>query len=208
MVSQTLIDRIKPYYEAQDPGHDWAHILRVVKTATRLAFEEKADLEIVLPAAYLHDIVNVPKNHPERSRASELAADKAINLLKEVGHDHKKFPAIHQAIVEHSWSKGLKPSTLEAAIVQDSDRLDAIGAIGVLRCAAVNVQMKASFYDPNDPLAKDRPLDDKAWMLDHYFVKLFKIAEMLQTTSAKKLAEQRVHFMKQFVDQLTSEVMN
>lgn len=208
MIFNNLINKIKPYYEAQDPGHDWAHILRVVKTAKLIAQKENADLDVVLPAAYLHDIVNVPKNHPERTRASELAAEKAIKLLSEVNYDSTKFEAIRQAIVEHSWSKGLTPSTLESAIVQDSDRLDAIGAIGVIRCAAVNVQMKSSFYNPNDPLAENRTLDDKSWMLDHYFVKLFKIADMLQTPSAKEIAQERILFMKKFVDQLVNEISN
>lgn len=205
MIPQALIDKIRPYYQGQDPGHDWAHILRVVKVATDIAGIENADLSVVLPAAYLHDIVNVPKNHPQRSHASTLAADKAIKLLAEVGYDASKFPAIHQAVVEHSWSKGLRPSTLEAAVVQDADRLDALGAIGVLRCASVSTEMKTAFYDPQDPLAQHRELNDKDWMLDHYFVKLFKLKDSMNTEHARKIAEQRVMFMRQFIAQLVSE---
>ena len=206
MLPQSLIDHILPYYRAQDPGHDWAHINRVVKTARSLALEEKADLAVVVPAAYLHDIVNIPKNHPDRSRASELAADKAIKLLKEHGHDETKFKAIHSAIVEHSFSRGLTPSSIEAACVQDADRLDAIGAIGVLRCAAVNVEMKTSFYDPDDAFAERRPLDDRTWMVDHYFVKLLKLTETMQTAAAKREGQRRVEFMRSFIEQLRSEV--
>lgn len=206
MIPARLIELIRPYYDGQDPGHDWAHITRVVKSATRIADDEGADLAVVLPAAYLHDIVNVPKNHPERSRASELAADKALRLLEEVSYPREKFAAIHQAIVEHSWSKGLRPSNLESAIVQDADRLDALGAIGVLRCAAVNVMMKSSFYDPQDPFAAKRELDDKRWMIDHYFVKLFKIPELMNTRSARAIAEQRVSYMRGFLDQMRDEV--
>jgi uncharacterized protein len=206
MLPQSLIDHILPYYRAQDPGHDWAHINRVVKTAKSLALEEKADLAVVIPAAYLHDIVNIPKNHPDRSRASELAADKAIKLLREHGYDETKFTAIHAAIVEHSFSRGLTPSSVEAACVQDADRLDAIGAIGVLRCAAVNVEMETSFYDPADPFAASRPLDDRTWMVDHYYVKLLKLAETMQTAAAKHEGQRRVEFMKSFLEQLRSEV--
>lgn len=206
MLPESLLAAIKPYYLAQDPGHDWSHILRVVKTATALATAEGADLKVVIPAAYLHDIVNVPKNHPERSRASELAADKAVKLLAEHGYDASVFAAIHQAIVEHSWSRGLAPSTREAACVQDADRLDAIGAIGVLRCAAVNAQMKTLFYDPADPFAEHRPLDDKQFMLDHYFVKLLKLAESLQTTQGRLEGEKRVAFLRTFLEQLRTEV--
>lgn len=206
MIPQALIDKIKPYYEAQDPGHDWAHILRVTKTAEELAKSEKADLSVVLPAAFLHDIVNVPKDHPERTRASSLAADKAIKLLSEVIYDETKFEKIHQAIVEHSWSKGLKPSSIESACVQDADRLDAIGAIGVLRCTAVNVQMKSHFYDPNDPFSENRELNDKSYMIDHYFVKLLKIADSLQTKAAKIEGQRRTEFMRHFLDQLKNEI--
>lgn len=206
MIPQALIEKIRPYYQSQDPGHDWAHILRVVTTAQEIAEQEKANLSVVLPAAYLHDIVNVPKNHPERLRASELAADKAIKLLQEVAYPENTYTAIHHAIVEHSWSRGLKPSSLEAAIVQDADRLDALGAIGILRCAAVNIQMKGSFYNPEDPLAKDRPYDDKSWMIDHYPVKLYKLPESMNTKAARRIADERVVFMRQFVDQLISEL--
>jgi len=206
MIPDALIEKIRPYYEGQDSGHDWAHIGRVVATARKLAQLEQADLQIVLPAAYLHDIVNIPKNHPDRARASELAADKALGLLREVHYAEAKLPAIHQAIVEHSWSKGLKPSSLEAAIVQDADRLDAVGAIGVLRCASVNAQMQTSFYDPADPLAQHRPLDDKTWMLDHYSVKLYKLADTMNTRAAQALARERIAFMESFVSQLMTEV--
>lgn len=206
MISTQLLNQIRPYYEAQDPGHDWAHIKRVVKAATKIAEAEKADLAVVIPAAYLHDIVNIPKNHPERSRASELAAEKAVRMLKETGHDETKLAGIYTAILEHSWSRGLKPSTLEAAIVQDADRLDALGAIGVLRCTAMNVQMGSAFYNPEDVLAKERELDDKKWMVDHYFVKLLKLPESMSTSMGKTIAHERAEFMKSFLNQLASEV--
>lgn len=206
MIPQALIDKIKPYYQAQDPGHDWAHILRVTKTAEELAKSENADLSIVLPAAFLHDIVNVPKDHPERARASTLAADKAIKLLSEFHYDETKFEKIHQAIVEHSWSKGLRPSSIESACVQDADRLDAIGAIGVLRCTAVNVQMKSHFYDSADPFAEKRALNDKSYMIDHYYVKLLKLADSLQTNAAREEGKRRTEFMRHFLDQLKNEI--
>jgi len=206
MIPAELLAEIRPYYEAQDPGHDWAHIQRVVKTATALANEEKADLAIVLPAAYLHDIVNVPKNHPERARASELAAEKALKILSAHHYDETKFSGIRQAIIEHSFSRGLTPSSKEAACVQDADRLDAIGAIGVLRCTAVNVEMKSAFYDPQDPFAEKRELNDKQFMIDHYYVKLLKLADTLVTKAARTEGAKRVAFMRTFLDQLRHEI--
>jgi uncharacterized protein len=203
---EILEDRIRPYYEAQDSGHDWAHIKRVVRLATQLANASQAELNIVLPAAYLHDIVNIPKDHPDRSRASELAGDKAIKILSELKFEEKYFSQIRQAIIEHSYSKGLKPTSIEAACVQDADRLDALGAIGILRCCSVNTLLKSRFYDPEDPFASIRELDDKKWMLDHYEVKLFKLADTLVTDSAKQEAKNRVAFMRNFLSQLASEI--
>ncbi len=206
MLPETLFAEVRRYHEGQDPGHDWGHILRVVASARLLAREEGADEAVVVPAAYLHDCVNVPKDHPERHRASELAADKAITLLAAAGHDSKLLPAIHRAIVEHSFSRGLAPSTKEAAVVQDADRLDALGSIGVLRCASVCTSMGGSFYDPDDLLAERRPLDDRRWMLDHYAAKLFKLPDTMATAAGKRLAQERAAFMRGFITQLRSEL--
>jgi uncharacterized protein len=177
-----------------------------VKVATAIAQAENADLAVVVPAAYLHDIVNIPKNHPERTRASELAAEKAVRMLRELSYDESALTGIYTAILEHSWSRGLRPSTLEAAIVQDSDRLDALGAIGVLRCTAVNIQMGSGFYDPQDPFAKTRGLDDRKWMVDHYFTKLLKLPDTMNTSMGKTIAQQRAEFMRGFLEQLETEV--
>lgn len=170
---QKLIPLVKPFYGSSDPAHDWPHIGRVVATARLLAEGQNVNLPCTLAAVYCHDLVNLPKDHPDRKKASTLAAEAAKPLLTEAGFSPEEIKLIQSAVIEHSFSKGLKPSSLEASIVQDADRLDALGAIGVLRCAAVNTQMKKSFYEPFDPLASERALDDGNYMLDHYFVKLF-----------------------------------
>jgi uncharacterized protein len=201
-----LIPLIRPYYPGSDPAHDWAHVGRVAATARKLAEGEAADAEIVLAAVYCHDLVNVPKDHPDRSKASSLAAQEAAPLLKQVGFTELEIERISKAIIEHSFSAGLKPSSLEAAIVQDADRLDALGAIGILRCAAVNAHLKSKFYEPFDPLAQNRELDDRSFMLDHYFVKLFKLPDSLNTAKAKEIAQKRISVMKQFIADLMDEV--
>jgi uncharacterized protein len=206
MVPLKLLEEIRPYYEAQDPGHDWIHIQRVVKSAQALAQEEGADLTIVLAAAYLHDIVNIPKNHPERHRASELAAEKAEKLLSKYDYPQEKIPIVAQAIREHSYSRGLTPSSLESACVKDADRLDALGAIGILRCTAVNVAMGSKFYEPDDPFATARELNDRQFMIDHYFVKLLKLQDSFQTRAGKAEAKRRTDFMRQFLNQLKAEI--
>jgi len=203
---ESLIGLVKPFYTPDDPAHDWPHIGRVVATAKKLAENEDIDLPCLLAAVYCHDLVNLPKNHPDRSQASQLAADKAAPLLSQSGFNNDEILRIQQFVIEHSFSKGLKPTSLEAAILQDSDRLDTLGAIGVLRCASVNTQMKSAFYEPFDPLAKDRELDDKKYMVDHYFVKIFKLPELMNTTKGKELAEKRVSYMKGFLETLLREI--
>lgn len=203
---ETLIPLVRPYYSPDDPAHDWPHIGRVIATAKKLSEGEKVDLPCLLAAAYCHDIVNLPKNHPDRSQASTLAAKEAAPLLEKSGFNSEEIERVQQFIIEHSFSKGLKPSSLEAAIVQDADRLDTLGAIGILRCASVNTQMKSSFYEPFDPLAENRELNDKKYMLDHYYVKLFKLPEMMNTLKAKQEALKRVEFMQTFLNTLMREI--
>ncbi len=202
---QKLISLVKPYYHSPDPAHDWAHIGRVAKTAQELAKDQMVDLNCVLAAVYCHDLINLPKDHPDRKKASTLSAEEARPLLKDSGFKEEEITLISQAVIEHSFSKGLKPSSLVAQILQDADRLDALGAIGILRCAAVNTQMQSTFYDPFDPIAEERELDDSKFMLDHYYVKLFKLPELMNTSRGKELALMRVEFMKSFVKQLLSE---
>jgi uncharacterized protein len=197
---------VKPFYESPDPAHDWPHIGRVVATARKLCRDQKVNEELVLAAVYCHDIVNLPKNHPDRSKASTLSAERAADFLKQCDYSDEEIEIVKRAVVEHSFSRGLRPSCLEAAILQDADRLDALGAIGVLRCAAVNTQMQSSFYDPFDPLAEHRELNDKSFMLDHYFVKLFKLPAMMNTEAARQEGERRVEVMKKFIQNLMNEV--
>lgn len=203
---QKLIELVKPFYLSPDPAHDWPHIGRVISTARKLCLGQKVNEELVLAATYCHDLVNLPKNHPDRATASTLSAEKAAEFLRECGYKSDEIEIVKRAVIEHSFSKGLKPSGLEAAIVQDADRLDALGAIGVLRCAAVNTQMQSSFYDPFDPLAENRELNDKSFMLDHYFVKLFELPAMMNTEAARLEGERRVEIMKQFIEDLMREV--
>jgi uncharacterized protein len=205
---QQLISLVKPYYNSIDPAHDWAHVGRVAATAKKLCENQNVNIECVLAGVYCHDLINLPKDHPDRKNASTLAAKEAEPHLKQCEFSDSEIDIIQRSIIEHSFSKGLKPSILEAAIVQDADRLDALGAIGILRCAAVNTQMKSTFYDPFDPMAEERELNDKQFMVDHYFVKLFKLPELMNLPQSKALANQRVQYMKIFLEELMGEIRN
>ncbi|EJB1795131.1 HD domain-containing protein [Vibrio parahaemolyticus] len=189
-----------------DTAHDIEHVKRVVKTAKQLCDEENADIAIVLPAAYLHDCFTYPKDHPNRKQSSAIAAKKAIAYLESIQYPQHYHDAIAHAIEAHSFSANIRPNTLEAQIVQDADRLDALGAIGVTRCIQVSTQFNAQLYNDNDMFAKERELNDKQFTVDHFQTKLFKIVDTMNTESAKLEANKRKAFMQTYLKQLHDEV--
>ncbi len=189
-----------------DAAHDISHVQRVVNTAKKLAMEEGADLSIVLPAAYLHDCFTYPKDHPNRKQSSIIAAKKAVAFLESIDYPQQYHDAIAHAIEAHSFSANIRPNTLEAKVVQDADRLDALGAIGITRCIQVSTEFDAQLYDDKDIFAQQRELDDKQFTLDHFQTKLFKIAETMNTESAKLEANKRKAFMQTYLEQLHDEV--
>lgn len=200
-----LIDFIRQEM-VQDPAHDLSHVKRVVKTALELCRQEKGQIEIVLPAAYLHDCFTFPKNHPDRAKSSMMAADKATQFLKDIGYPSEYINGIHHAICSHSYSANIAPTTLEAKIVQDADRLDALGAVGIARCLQVSASFGSSLYEMDDPFCRGRDLDDKRYTVDHFYNKLFKLEAMMNTTSAKQEAKKRTDYMKGFLSQLKGEI--
>ncbi|MFW1376073.1 HD domain-containing protein [Vibrio parahaemolyticus] len=189
-----------------DAAHDIEHVKRVVKTAKQLCDEENADIAIVLPAAYLHDCFTYPKDHPNRKQSSAIAAKKAIAYLESIQYPQHYHDAIAHAIEAHSFSANIRPNTLEAQIVQDADRLDALGAIGVTRCIQVSTHFNAQLYNDNDMFAKERELNDKQFTVDHFQTKLFKIVDTMNTESAKLEANKRKAFMQTYLKQLYNEV--
>ncbi|EGQ8511726.1 HD domain-containing protein [Vibrio parahaemolyticus] len=189
-----------------DAAHDIEHVKRVVKTAKQLCDEENADIAIVLPAAYLHDCFTYPKDHPNRKQSSAIAAKKAIAYLESIQYPQHYHDAIAHAIEAHSFSANIRPNTLEAQIVQDADRLDALGAIGVTRCIQVSTHFNAQLYNDNDMFAKERELNDKQFTVDHFQTKLFKIVDTMNTESAKLEAIKRKAFMQTYLKQLHDEV--
>ena len=189
-----------------DAAHDQAHVLRVVKVAKQLAKQEQAQLNIILAAAYLHDCVAVAKNDPRRKQASTLAANKAIEFLSDKQLLLEHHDDIHHAIMAHSFSADIKPLTLEAKVVQDADRLDALGAIGLTRCIQVGTALGRPLYALEDPFCKKRQPDDTTYTLDHFYIKLLGLADTMQTDTAKIEAVKRIEFMKSYLLQLESEI--
>lgn len=188
-----------------DTAHDLGHVGRVVLSSTRLCQEEGANLSIVFAAAWLHDCVPVPKNSPGRSGASRLCAQAATKFLIEAGWDSNQIPSIAHAIEAHSFSAEIEPTTPEARVVQDADRLDALGAHGLARCIATGASMGTGLVHPTDPWARDRPLDDAQWSVDHFFAKLFKLPAMMRTQAGRAEAERRVEVLRVFLRELARE---
>lgn len=190
----------------QDPAHDLSHVKRVVKTAIELCQQENARIEVVLPAAYLHDCFTFAKNHPERAQSSTIAADKATQFLASIDYPREFLSDIHHAICAHSYSANIPPTTIEAKVVQDADRLDALGAVGIARCLQVSASFGASLYQVDDPFCANRELDDKNYTIDHFYNKLFKLETMMNTASAKLEARKRTQYMEGFLNQLKDEI--
>jgi len=190
----------------QDPAHDRGHVLRVVANAKELAAKEGARLDIVIPAAWLHDCVIIPKNSEQRQRASVLAARRAATFLEESGYPAESIAAVEHAIAAHSFSAGIKAETLEAKVVQDADRLDAIGAIGIARCFTVGGALGIQFYNLDEPFPMARQADDREYVLDHFFVKLFKLVDQMGTETGRQEAVRRTAVMRQFLAQLGDEI--
>ena len=189
-----------------DLAHDILHVQRVVKLATQLAESEQAELNVVLPAAWLHDCLSYPKNHALRSLSSLHAADKAIIFLRSIDYPEQYLLAIHHAISAHSVSGGIDAESLEAKIVQDADRLDALGAIGVARCIQVSSQLQRPLYSAVDAFAEQRVLDDQQFTIDHFYTKLLTLAHSMHTDMAKKIALQRTDWMEGYLQQLALEI--
>ena len=192
---------------ATDGAHDLGHLDRVWKSCRLIAMDEPgADADVLAAAAYFHDAVNLPKDSPDREQASRLSADLAVRELAAMGFAAGKLPAVHHAIAAHSFSARIVPETAEARILQDADRLEALGAIGLARMFLVTGQMGGGLFDPVDPMALERPLDDRRFALDHLEVKLFGLVETMQTATGRAIAAERAEWMHSFRTRLLSEI--
>ncbi len=195
-------------HPTDDGSHDISHFFRVYETAKQILANENANQLVLLTACYFHDIVNLPKNHPDRKRASTLAGDKAIEILKQ---NFPEFPSkyyaeIHHDIAAHSYSANITPETIEAKALQDADRIDAIGAIGLARVFYIAGRLNQSLFDANDMFGDQRDLNDKQFALDHFQLKLLKVPETMQTEVGKKIAVANTNFLVEFMAKLSHEV--
>lgn len=189
-----------------DAAHDLQHLRRVWASAqTLIAREPASDALVVMAACFLHDLVNLPKNSPDRAQASRRSAQLARHQLAWLGFPADKLDAVAHAIEAHSYSAAIVPASLEAQIVQDADRIDALGAVGLARMFSISGQLGRALAHPTDPLALHRPRDDLAYALDHIEEKLAKLPAMMQTGAGHAVAEERLALMLAFRDAFVKE---
>ena len=189
-----------------DGAHDSAHLDRVWRTAQALLeHHPEADRLVVLAACYLHDLVNLPKNDPERDQASRRSARLARHQLAHLGFPPDKLDAVAHAIEAHSFSAAIPAETIEAKIVQDADRMDGLGLVGLARMFYIAGRMESSLAHPGDPLGKERDFDDRRYCLDHIMVKLQKLPDMMQTDAARALGHERLAKLLAFREEFAAE---
>ena len=208
--SEVLFGVLEPIARARcadgDAAHDWLHVRRVVANARTICARESIDPSVPVTAALLHELFNHPKGHPESHRSGEICAEVARDLLRSHGASEPFVEAVRYAIAVHPFSLGVRPETAEARVLQDADRLDAIGAIGIARCFATCATMRRPFYDPDDPFCARRDPDDKQWGLDHVYRKLLRLRDGMHTPTARVIADERTATLERFIADLQREL--
>lgn len=189
-----------------DGSHDVSHIERVWANAKRIHAAEGGDPELVAASVLLHDCFRIPKDSPLRSSASKLSSEKARKTLESLGWEKDRIEIVANAILSHSFSAGISPTSLEGRVLQDADRLDAIGYAGIARCFYTAGRMSSRLYDPDDPRGASRKLNDRAFALDHFPLKLLRLADGFQTAAGRRLALERARVLQAFYDGMLLEI--
>ncbi|NOR87147.1 MAG: HD domain-containing protein [Bacteroidales bacterium] len=196
---------IRELLEGEGSGHDWWHIHRVRNNALTISKAYDVDLFVVEMAALIHDIAD----HKFHNGDESVGLKKAENWLLSHHVEEGKLKHILLIMQEVSFSKGKKPTTLESEIVQDADRLDAIGAIGIARTFAFGGYKKREMYNPDIPPVKYKSLEEYKKntnpTLNHFYEKLLLLKDMMNTKEGRKMAAKRHQYMEQFLQQFFGE---
>ena len=196
---------IKTLLQGEGSGHDWWHIHRVRNNALAIAKAYKANLFIIEMAALLHDIAD----HKFHNGDEKIGLKKAKEWLLEQKTNTQELEHIILIISEVSFSSNKIPSTLESKIVQDADRLDAIGAVGIARTFAYGGHKNREIYNPNIPPVSYKTMDEYKKnthpTINHFYDKLLLLKDKMNTAEAKKLAENRHRFMQSFLKEFYAE---
>lgn len=209
---QTIIDQtinfVKLTLADAETGHDWFHIERVYKTAVTINAQEKGDNLVVSLAALLHDIADSKFNNGDE----EIGPKKAGDFLKSIGLGDEIISHVQEIIRNLSYKASLGKITFkskELDVVQDADRLDAIGAIGIARAFTYGGYKNRVLYDPAIPvnlnMSKEEYKNTTAPTLNHFYEKLLLLKDLMKTETGKSMANQRHQFMVDYLDQFYAE---
>lgn len=192
-------------------AHDALHIERVYRWALVLSVEAGVAPDLAGATALVHDLEFIRKDSPDRAAAGERSALAAGEILASVGYAAEEIDEIKEAVRTSSWSRGHVATTNLGRLLQDADRLDAIGAVGVLRTAATGQFMSSAerpgaFYRRDDPCGDAaREFDDRRFVIDHFRKKLLHLAAGMHFKSSIEEARRRHDFMMAFLDRLRAE---
>jgi len=190
-----------------DAAHDINHVRRVVKNVIYLSDIEHVDSLVTLPSAWLHDCVAVAKDSPLRAQGSRLAAESATEFLAGISYPEELLAEVFHAIEAHSFTAAIPTRSREAAVVQDADRLDSLGAIGIARCLLVGGKLNLQLLSQDDPFCEQREPDDSQFTVDHFYAKLFRLPDTMKTEAGKAEAQRRAKLMQRYLDDLREETM-
>ena len=206
MVADSVFDEIKHRSQGMFKlsHHDRSHVARVYNMAVRLAREENADLDVARAAALLHDIARAVEDEGQIVDHASEGARMSEKILAEVGFPREKVSEVVHCIEVHRYKKGMKADTLEAQILQDADRLDIVGAIGIARALARGGWSNLPIYDPEIP-PKAKYDGESLTTVNHIYEKILNVKETMNTKTARTIAEQRHEFVEQFLDRLLKE---
>lgn len=205
LISAT-IEYVKEIFATDFSGHDFFHTMRVYQMATKIAMEEKSDLQIVQLAALLHD-VDDRKLSPETCENK----DRAVAYMRSKGLSEDTITRVKDIIGEVSFvgTDSVVPKTLEGKCVQDADRLDALGAMGIARAFAYGGNHNRVMYDPEIPpalnMGKEEYQNHVSTTVNHFYEKLFLLKDMMNTESAKRIAGHREQYMREYIDEFLAE---
>ena len=205
------IEQARQWYPENDPVHGFDHVLRVTHMAERLARAEGADEEVVRAAALLHDAEGSATEGGDLGRVDhhQASAEFARQVLQEEGWDEERIAAVQHCILAHRFREDTAPETLEAKILFDADKLDVIGAIGVVRTVAFDVVVGQPVYaEPSEKfiITGEKEPGEAHSSVHEYLFKLSKIQDLLYTRPAREIAKERHEFMAQFFDRLSAEM--
>ena len=206
MLNSSVSERIKKKSEEffRLSHHDKSHVERVYNLAIRIAKEENADLDVVTAATLLHDIARAMEDEGKIADHATEGAKMARKILEEVGFPKKKIAKVTHCIEVHRFRKGMEAESLEAKILQDADRLDIIGAIGMARVFTRGGWGNKPIYDPTIP-RKEKYDGKSLTSVNHIYEKILKVKDRINTNTAKEIAKERHKFVEQFLERLLKE---